>query len=71
VVTFLALYRGDTITDARLVATSANPALVADVASRMLCSPAPGDDPVLDAVERGRRRALRMIRAETANAVPV
>jgi hypothetical protein len=63
---FLALYRGSTIASAELVSASADPQLVADFATRLLHDhqgrePA---DPVLAAKDGGRRRALRLIRAE-------
>lgn len=61
--TFLALYRGTSIADSEIVAVSAEPDLVADVAARLLNdargrSPA---DPILAAQEQGRRRALRLV----------
>jgi hypothetical protein len=66
--TFLALYRGDTVGKAQLVAVSADPVTVADFAARLLGQPPqPGDsspDPVLASIERGRRKALRLIARE-------
>jgi hypothetical protein len=63
--TFLALYRGRTIAEARLVAVSADPDLVSDFADRLLQQPAPAfDDPVVSRVERGRREALRLLLRE-------
>ncbi len=66
--TFLALYRGDTIAEAKLVAVSADPTTVADFAGRLLQQPTlPSDttrDPVLLSIERGRRQALRVIARE-------
>ena len=69
-VSFLAIYRGDSIQTAELVAVSTNPSLVADVAGDLL-----GErdettrdgvaDPVLDAVRDGRRRALEFVHAES------
>ncbi len=62
---FLALYRGETIGSAWLIAVSADPALVADFADRMLAEPEPeGPDVVAIEVERGRRNALRVVRSE-------
>ena len=59
---FVALYRGATVATARLIATSADPALVADVAARVLAArDRVEDDPVLASLERGRRAALRVI----------
>ena len=66
--TFLAVYRGDTVGSARLVAVSADPKLIADVSSRALEAPPEADeaDPVAAAVQRGRHRALRIIKREVA-----
>ena len=67
---FLAIYRGRTVADAKLVAVSADPQIVSEVAARLLKHPDEAedseDDPVLAAVERGRRRALRLVSRETA-----
>lgn len=67
--TFVALYRGRTISDARLLAVSADPALIADVSARLLCpqSFAAGGDPVITELERGRRQALHLVQREVAN----
>ena len=65
--TFIAVYRGPTISSARLVATSVDPALVADVASRLLREPSTdGDDPATTSIDQGRRAALRVIRREAS-----
>ena len=60
---FLVLYRGPTIPQAKLVAVSSDPALVAEFAGRLLHDqPVPlVPDPVLEAIEGGRQRALRLI----------
>jgi hypothetical protein len=59
---FVAIYRGQTVGDARLVAVSANPALVAEVSSKLLKdAPAQGVDEVLEALEGGRRSALALV----------
>jgi hypothetical protein len=69
--TFVALYRGRTITSARLIALSADPVLVADVSARLLQERASEDcDPILDCVERGRKDALRLITRETSDVRP-
>ena len=73
--TFLALYRGETIGGAKLVAVSADPATVAEFAARLLHDP-PGpevtSDPVLLSIERGRRQALRRLSKEVVSiAVPL
>jgi hypothetical protein len=63
--TFVAVYRGYTISDSRLIALSADPSLVADVTSRILQEQSGGDgDPVIASVENGRREALRLIKQE-------
>jgi hypothetical protein len=72
---FVALYRGPTITEARLIAVSADPAVVARVAAQLLRSiagatDAPEPDPVLGAFERGRRRALHHVVREARDARP-
>jgi len=64
--TFIAIYRGRTASDARLVALSADPALVARVVAAILAAPEPGrrDDPVVGAIDRARRQSLRLIQRE-------
>jgi hypothetical protein len=67
--TFLALYRGKTVSDARMVAVSADQDLVTFVATRLLEAPtADEDDPVVAQVEHGRRAALRLITREVSHA---
>jgi hypothetical protein len=64
--TFVAIYRGQTIGSARLIAVSADPALVAEVSSRILHEH-PGQDavdPIIACVDEGRKRALRLITQE-------
>ena len=64
---FLALYRGDTITAAQIVAVTADPHLVSDFAARLLREPSePSEDPVVVRMEEGRRRALEVVRDEGA-----
>jgi len=62
--TFVALYSGQTIADARLIAASSAPELVELAAQRMLVevdqSPTVLSDPVL----AGRRHALRLVASE-------
>ena len=49
--TFLALYRGKTVADAKMVAVTADPCLVADVVNRLLAQPQEhDDDPVVRAI---------------------
>ena len=67
--TFLALYRGKTVAEARMVAVTCDPHLVALVATRLLEAP-PGDDtadPVVTILDRGRRAALRLMKREAAH----
>ncbi len=67
--TFLALYRGKTIAEAKMVAVTADPELVAIVATHLLDTPQPHDaDPVITTLERGRHGALRLIQREAAHA---
>ena len=65
--TWIALYRGATVRSAQLIAVSADPGLVADVAARVLDT---GDvratDPVLSPLARGRRASSRAIRDEAS-----
>jgi hypothetical protein len=66
--TFLALYRGQTIAEAKIIAVSADPGLVADVSSRLLERPMAGShDPVIAQVEQGRRAVLELIKQEATD----
>jgi hypothetical protein len=67
--TFVALYHGVTVGDARLVAVSADPRLVGDIATRMLSDTSLPEEPVVAELERGRRKALRLIRREAGTPV--
>ncbi len=70
---FVALYRGDSVSAAKIVAVSADPEIVAEFASRLLQVPTdlePEQDPVLKTIENGRRRALRIITREAQPGVP-
>jgi len=60
---FIALYRGESIGTAKLVATTADSDIVRDFAERMLCM-VEGEEPdaVLRELSLSRRRALRLIR---------
>lgn len=63
--TYVAVYRGLTISDSRLVALSANPSLVADVTTRILAERQYEEpDLVVACVEEGRRQALKLIKQE-------
>lgn len=65
--TFVALYRGQTIGKARIIAVSSDPQIVHHVAAELLreeqpLSPDSGDsDPIMSALDGGRRRALRIV----------
>ncbi len=67
-ISFLALYHGDSATDAKMIAVSSDRALVAEFAQRLLRQQSPlgerARDPVLASMERGRRQALRLIARE-------
>ncbi len=64
--TFLALYRGESVSAAKLVALTAEPSLVGKFAARLLGeSEAPEVDLVLREIDLGRRRALQLVRSET------
>ena len=59
---FLCLYRGPSIGSARVVAVCTDNDVVADFARRMLDEPEAEQDPVTLELERGRRRALRLVK---------
>jgi hypothetical protein len=62
---FIALYRGETVASAKIIAVSADTDLVADFAARMLHSQEETEgDPVVDSLDAGRRQALRLITEE-------
>jgi hypothetical protein len=67
-VSFVALYRGATVGEAKMVAVSANPQIVAQVATQLLAEPQYAEkteeDPVLQPMNKGRRQALRLIQKE-------
>ena len=64
---FIALYRGDNIQEAKMVAVNADPAVVASVVEELLADVQQkpiSTDPALLAIETGRRHALRLIKCE-------
>jgi hypothetical protein len=64
---FIALYRGETIGSARLVAATTDVEIVHDFAERMLSeSDVTEQDAVLQEVELGRQRALYLVRDEAS-----
>jgi hypothetical protein len=66
--TFLALYRGATVGDARLVAVTADTLLVAEFAEKLLVSIPEEKDAVVRSIENGRRGALRAVVSEIRDA---
>lgn len=66
--TFLALYRGDTVGDARLVAVTADLSLVAEFAEKLLGHRLEEEDAAIGCLEDGRRRALRVVVSEAHDA---
>ena len=61
--TFLALYRGETVNSAQIVAVTAQRDIVAEFAARLLEeSPDPEPDPVITHIKEGRRRALEVVK---------
>ena len=68
-VSFLALYRGDTVASAELLALSADPELVGWVTEMMLQSYSQSSgDPVRDSLLDGKRSALERLRQEVLEA---
>jgi hypothetical protein len=61
---FLALYRGESIASAKIVAVTAESRLVCDFATRMLAEPEQEPDFVLRELQKGRRRALELVRSQ-------
>jgi hypothetical protein len=61
---FVALYRGPSVSEARLVSASADRALVVYVAERLLAAQRPTDDDVLAPIDAGRRQTLRLVLGE-------
>jgi hypothetical protein len=61
---FLALYRGESVNAAKLLAVTADPDIVHDFVARLLAHPGPKQEPdrVLGELERGRRRALQLVK---------
>lgn len=71
-VSFLALYRGESLQSAELVAVSTNRELVAHVAEELLTGRAAQrkpDDPALDSIREGKNQALRLVRDEAQEGV--
>jgi len=63
-VSYIAVFRGRSVSNAQLIAVSADPQLVARVAGELLednTSSAATQDPVINALNSGRRCALRLV----------
>lgn len=64
-VSFLALYRGESVGAAELVAVSTDPEIVGRFADDLLEQKKhAADDPVVDAIRKAERRGLRVVRDE-------
>jgi len=64
---FLALYRGESVGGAKLLALTAEPEIVRDFAGRLLAGPEePESDTALHELEHGRRRALQLVHDEAS-----
>lgn len=61
---YLALYSGETIGSSRLVCVTSNPDLVARFAEEMMEQEEIAGDEAADAVARGRRQALQVVKDE-------
>ncbi len=61
--TFLALYRGESVSTAKLVAVTAEAEIVRGFASRLLNEPETEEDAVSLELARGRRRALELVQS--------
>ncbi|MFZ0995266.1 MAG: hypothetical protein WAO09_04710 [Candidatus Dormiibacterota bacterium] len=62
-VTFIALYRGPTVAEVEVVAVSADPELVSELATRLLQRPIlKHGDPALALKHRHERKVLRVVR---------
>jgi hypothetical protein len=68
VTNFVALYRGKTIAESRMIAASTDPELVEYLTSKLLQAPQDATDAVLSSLERGKRAALRLIQQEARHA---
>jgi hypothetical protein len=62
---FIALYRGRTLNDARLIALSSDPTIISDFTTRLISKPLREEDPALRELGKGRRRALKIVQEES------
>jgi hypothetical protein len=65
---FIALYRGESLEDTRLVTLTTDSVVVRNVAERMLSQQEPTIDPALAATQDGVTQALELILNETQKA---
>lgn len=66
--TFIALYRGVSVREAKLIAVSVDPSLVAEVSAKILKEePSESKDPIITQLEHGRKEALRLIHREASD----
>ena len=65
-ISYVALYRGDTLADSQLVAVSNAPSIVRRAAEDLLANQSPDSDPISAAVIKGKRQALELISGECA-----
>ena len=63
-INFLSLYRGRTLSDARVVAISSDPVIVHDFTDRLLSNNEVLDDTALSIQNAGQREALRLIKKQ-------
>ena len=63
-ISFLALYRGNTLDNAKLVAVSTNGEIIGAFAERLLDEQNSEADFALRALQDGKRQALRLIKRE-------
>ena len=69
-ISYVAMYRGETLADSQLVAVSNAPRVVQRVAEDLLANQSPDPDPICAAVITGKRRALELISDESATVNP-
>ena len=63
--TYVAIFRGEEADDARMIAVSSDPQIVAEFADRIAADPRYSSaDPAIQELHRGRLRALRVIARE-------
>ncbi len=69
-VSFVALYRGASLSSTELIAVSTNPDVISFIAGALLKERTnPSDDPAVSALGSGRRRALRIVHKEAKRGI--